>query len=165
MVSHKGRRCVSISTSELHLPPNFGVEALRDKGRPLSRSATHPATRTGRRTNLRVPRRRLSYVSNDQGKGQVHRSAGLRRPHRAGAIRALRQAGCQVPENCSVIGFADVPHAALSTSGLTTIRQPMEQMGSLAAGWVLESLDTPKPPQGAVRPPMPSGTLHLLPPQ
>jgi LacI family transcriptional regulator len=82
-----------------------------------------------------------------------------------GAIRALRQAGRRVPEDCSVIGFDDVPHAALSTPGLTTIRQPMEQMGSLAAGWVLESLDTPKPPARAVRPPVLSDTLHLLEPE
>ena len=82
-----------------------------------------------------------------------------------GAIRALRQTGRHVPDDCSVIGFDDVPHAAVSTPGLTTIRQPMEQMGSLAAGWVLESLDTPKPPQPAVRPPMLSATLHLLKPE
>jgi LacI family transcriptional regulator len=82
-----------------------------------------------------------------------------------GAIRALRQAGRRVPEDCSVIGFDDVPHAALSTPGLTTIRQPMEQMGSLAAGWVLESLDTPKPPQAVVKSPGLSATLHLLQPE
>ena len=82
-----------------------------------------------------------------------------------GAIRALRQAGRRVPEDCSVIGFDDVPHAALSTPGLTTIRQPMEQMGSLAAGWVLESLDTPKPPQAAVKSSGLSATLHLLQPE
>jgi LacI family transcriptional regulator len=57
-----------------------------------------------------------------------------------GAIRALRQAGRRVPEDCSVIGFDDVPHAAVNTPGLTTIRQPMEEMGGLAAQWVLDSL-------------------------
>jgi len=57
-----------------------------------------------------------------------------------GAIRALRQAGRRVPEDCSVIGFDDIPHAAVNTPGLTTIRQPMEEMGSLAAQWVLDSL-------------------------
>ena len=45
-----------------------------------------------------------------------------------------------MPGDCSVIGFDDVPLAAVSTPALTTIRQPMEQMGSLAAEWVLESL-------------------------
>jgi LacI family transcriptional regulator len=80
-----------------------------------------------------------------------------------GAIRALRQAGRHVPEDCSVIGFDDVPHAAVSTPGLTTIRQPMEQMGSLAAEWVVESLDSPQALEAAV--PVLSDTLHLLQPE
>jgi len=80
-----------------------------------------------------------------------------------GAIRALRQAGRHVPEDCSVIGFDDVPHAAVSTPGLTTIRQPMEKMGGLAAEWVVESLDSPKALEAAV--PILSDTLHLLQPE
>lgn len=82
-----------------------------------------------------------------------------------GAIRALRQTGRRVPEDCSVIGFDDVPHAAVNTPGLTTIRQPMEEMGSLAAKWVLDSLADTKPPQTAAENPSLSGTLHLLPPE
>ena len=35
-----------------------------------------------------------------------------------GAIRALHQAGRRVPDDCSVIGFDDVPLAALSTPAL-----------------------------------------------
>src|SRR5271168_1175629 len=79
-----------------------------------------------------------------------------------GAIRALRQAGRCVPDACSVIGFDDVPLAALSTPALTTIRQPMEQMGSLAAEWVLESL---KQQHAGMEVSLPKGTLHLLPPE
>jgi len=80
-----------------------------------------------------------------------------------GAIRALRQAGRRVPEDCSVIGFDDVPHASVNTPGLTTIRQPMEQMGSLAAQWVLDALDDKK--SNADEVPALSGTLHLSPPE
>jgi LacI family transcriptional regulator len=61
-----------------------------------------------------------------------------------GVIRALRQACLRVPEDCSVIGFDDIPHATMNTPGLTTIRQPMEEMGSLAARWVLDALDDAK---------------------
>jgi len=57
-----------------------------------------------------------------------------------GAIRALRQAGLRVPEDCSVIGFDDVPFAELASPSLTTIRQPMEQMGALAAEHVLKGI-------------------------
>lgn len=55
-----------------------------------------------------------------------------------GTVRALAHAGRRVPEDCSVIGFDDVPPALLSTPGITTIRQPMEDMGDLATKFVLE---------------------------
>jgi DNA-binding LacI/PurR family transcriptional regulator len=57
-----------------------------------------------------------------------------------GAIRALRQAGLRVPEDCSVIGFDDVPLAALGSPSLTTVRQPMEEMGVIAAERVLKGI-------------------------
>jgi DNA-binding LacI/PurR family transcriptional regulator len=81
-----------------------------------------------------------------------------------GAIRALSQAGRRVPDDCSVIGFDDVPLAAVSTPGITTIRQPMEQMGQLAAEWVLNSLSGIKSPVGDDAS-SPAGLLHLLPPE
>src|SRR6202048_3052978 len=54
-----------------------------------------------------------------------------------GAIRALTKAGVKVPENCSVVGFDDVPLSSLSAPSLTTVRQPLEAMGELAVtmGW------------------------------
>jgi LacI family transcriptional regulator len=57
-----------------------------------------------------------------------------------GAIRALARAGRSAPRDCSIIGFDDVPLAALSTPGITTIRQPMEEMGSAATNRLLEVL-------------------------
>lgn len=74
-----------------------------------------------------------------------------------GALRALASAGRSAPHDCSIIGFDDVPFAALSTPGLTTIRQPMEEMGSVAADRVLEILRTD---DGAKA----SRDLQLLPP-
>jgi len=58
-----------------------------------------------------------------------------------GAIRALARAGMRVPENCSVIGFDDVAASGLYTPPLTTIRQPMEGMGTVAAGIVVEGIN------------------------
>lgn len=57
-----------------------------------------------------------------------------------GALRALKKKGLRVPEDCSVVGFDDVAQAALSVPSLTTVRQPMEAMGSLSAGIVLEAI-------------------------
>jgi len=58
-----------------------------------------------------------------------------------GVIRALSEAGRRVPESCSVIGFDDIPAAALSTPGLSTIQQPMRDMGGYAAAYILEHLE------------------------
>jgi LacI family transcriptional regulator len=58
-----------------------------------------------------------------------------------GAIRALNKAGVAVPEQCSVIGFDDVSTSAIYTPSLTTVRQPMEAMGSSAVGIVVEGIN------------------------
>ena len=49
-----------------------------------------------------------------------------------GAIRALTQAGKNVPADCSVVGFDDVTIATFYNPPLTTIRQPMEVLGASA---------------------------------
>lgn len=59
-----------------------------------------------------------------------------------GAIRALAKAGVRVPDQCSVIGFDDVAPAAMYTPSLTTVRQPMEAMGSLAVSIVVEGINS-----------------------
>jgi LacI family transcriptional regulator len=58
-----------------------------------------------------------------------------------GAIRALAKAGLRVPENCSVIGFDDVAASSLYTPSLTSVRQPMEVMGTMAVSIVLEGIN------------------------
>jgi LacI family transcriptional regulator len=51
----------------------------------------------------------------------------------AGAIKAVHQAGLDVPGDVAVIGFDDVPLAAHTDPPLTTVRQPLRQMGETAA--------------------------------
>jgi LacI family transcriptional regulator len=59
-----------------------------------------------------------------------------------GVMRGLTERGIRVPDQCSVIGFDDVAPAALAIPALTTVRQPMEAMGSLAVEIVVESLSS-----------------------
>lgn len=54
-----------------------------------------------------------------------------------GAIRAIRDHRLRVPEDISVVGFDDVQSAAFHYPSLTTIRQPLRQMGMLAARTLL----------------------------
>lgn len=57
-----------------------------------------------------------------------------------GTIRALHEAGLRVPEDVSVLGFDDIQSAAYQVPSLTTIRQPLQQMGSTAAQLLLKKL-------------------------
>src|SRR6266705_3022401 len=58
-----------------------------------------------------------------------------------GAIRALAKSSLRVPEHCSVIGFDDVAASGLYTPPLTTVRQPMEAMGTMAVSIVVEGIN------------------------
>lgn len=60
-----------------------------------------------------------------------------------GAMQALDEAGRRVPEDVSVVGFDDVSEAAIVRPALTTIRQPLRQMGLLAVKEILSRLDDP----------------------
>jgi len=61
-----------------------------------------------------------------------------------GAIRALREAGRRVPEDVSVIGFDDIQSAAYQNPGLTTIRQPLREMGMTAAETLVRRISAAK---------------------
>lgn len=58
-----------------------------------------------------------------------------------GALRAARDRGVPVPEQMSVIGFDDVPAAALSQPALTTVRQPIHDLGERAAELLLARIN------------------------
>ena len=60
-----------------------------------------------------------------------------------GAIRALREAGRRVPEDVSVVGFDDIQSAAFQNPALTTVRQPLRQMGIIAAETLLRRINAP----------------------
>jgi len=58
-----------------------------------------------------------------------------------GAIRAIREAGLQVPRDVSVVGFDDIEGAAFHNPSLTTVRQPLRQMGEVAAKTLLTRIE------------------------
>jgi LacI family transcriptional regulator len=58
-----------------------------------------------------------------------------------GAIRAFREAGLRTPEDISVIGFDDIESAGYLTPTLSTLRQPLQQMGEMAADHLLALIE------------------------
>jgi len=56
------------------------------------------------------------------------------------AIRALTKAGRQVPKDCSVVGFDDIPSSAFYNPPLTTVHQLLEMQGSLGAELIEEMI-------------------------
>ena len=58
-----------------------------------------------------------------------------------GSIRAFQEAGLRVPHDISVVGFDDIEGAAFHYPSLTTVRQPLRQMGELAMQTLLERIE------------------------
>lgn len=65
-----------------------------------------------------------------------------------GVIRAVHAAGLRVPEDVSVVGFDDVEVAAFVEPPLTTVRQAMPELGSLAVDIIFAQLDGTTVDQG-----------------
>ncbi|MGH9381432.1 MAG: LacI family DNA-binding transcriptional regulator [Thermoanaerobaculia bacterium] len=57
-----------------------------------------------------------------------------------GATHAFLEAGLRVPQDVSVVGFDDIASAAFLNPGLTTVRQPLQQMGETASRLLLARL-------------------------
>lgn len=106
---------------------------------------------------------RLIVTSDEAEQHGFTREAGydamqelLRRPQRPdavfaasdvqalGALRALREAGLRVPEDVALIGFDDIRTSAYV--GLSTMSQPMYEMGKVATDKLLKRIEDPRRP-------------------
>jgi LacI family transcriptional regulator len=58
-----------------------------------------------------------------------------------GAIQAARERDLRVPEDLSIVGFDDVEHATVVTPSLTTVRQPLAEMGRTAVNLLIRLLE------------------------
>ena len=63
-----------------------------------------------------------------------------------GAMEAIREAGLRIPLDISVLGFDDIPQAAGVAPALTTVRQPLHEMGRQAVQILLSYIEDPDRP-------------------
>jgi DNA-binding LacI/PurR family transcriptional regulator len=118
---------------------DLSVERLAGYREGLGSAWDEAAVRTCR-PNATEPARRAT-----------HELLGARRPPTAilamsdvlamGALQAAAELGVPVPDRLSVVGFDDSFAAVLATPQLTTISQPHEEKGRLAAEWLLQAIE------------------------
>jgi LacI family transcriptional regulator, galactose operon repressor len=65
-------------------------------------------------------------------------------------IAVARSLGLRVPDDLSVVGFDNVPESALADPPLTTVEQPIRQMGREAVRLLLELIEDPERPAARV---------------
>ena len=125
------------------------LEALRKAGRPVDRTNV-PVTygnhqiEGGRRATAEL----LSHASDLTAIFVLNDLMAL------GALEAARSTGRDVPEDLSIVGFDDIPFAALANPPLTTIGQPIRQLGEQAADLLLGLVEGRiAPPRADVAPP------------
>lgn len=101
----------------------------------------------------------LPFSNSDVFEGQYHEEDGIKGVHNlfdtgkrysaivcandemaSGAMTAARELGLKVPEQLSVVGFDDVIFARYLYPKLTTIYNPIKEIGEMAAHWVLQNV-------------------------
>ncbi|WP_086350942.1 LacI family DNA-binding transcriptional regulator [Candidatus Enterococcus clewellii] len=65
----------------------------------------------------------------------------------AGIISESRRAGIIIPDQLAVLGFDDQPIASLTYPEITTIRQPIQEMGEYTAKMLITQIEGKEPPQ------------------
>ena len=99
----------------------------------------------------------------EPGRVATHKLLAIRLPFTAifafndlsamGAIVALREAGLDVPTQVSVVGFDDVMGASTNNPPLTTVRQPLQEMGRAAATALLQRIRNQRATEPAIHEP------------
>mgnify|MGYP005840669389 CR=1 FL=1 len=59
-----------------------------------------------------------------------------------GAMQCIHESGLNIPRDISLVGFDDIPQAAMVHPQLTTVRQPLEQMGRVAVNLLIEQIES-----------------------
>ncbi len=113
--------------------------ALKRAGLPVDPALTRTATSTDYEAGSQAASGLLALYDPPSAVFAVSDTLAI------GAIKALRRGGRRVPEDVAVVGFDDLPLSAVFEPALTTIAQPMRQLGAEAAEMLLQRLAGERP--------------------
>jgi LacI family transcriptional regulator len=69
-----------------------------------------------------------------------------------GVISAAYKLGIKIPDDISIIGYDNLPLAEMAIPPLTTVAQPLEEMGEMAASMLFEMMDTGRTVESRIMP-------------
>jgi DNA-binding LacI/PurR family transcriptional regulator len=144
----RGRRTVGTVAGPSDMAPGADrrtgwEKALREAGRPVGAAlvADGDFTRAGGQAATAALLARLPAIDG------LFAASDLMA---LGALDAVRAAGRHVPDDVAVVGFDDSELARTAEPPLTTVRQPIEQLGAEMARLLVAQLDDDAPPSGVV---------------
>jgi LacI family transcriptional regulator len=128
----------------IHLDPDLVLELPGlANAQPSSHSSTQPSSQSGAQAAPQAAPAPGPESGFDEGLRCAQQMLSTGKPFTAvlafddltalGVVRGLTEAGLRVPQDVSVMGFDDVLPAKVSTPAITTIRQPLHEMGLHAA--------------------------------
>jgi DNA-binding LacI/PurR family transcriptional regulator len=134
---HEQSRTLEVPSIDVYEKTQGFLEAFKEKKIPVSKN---------------MIKRCHSYT---EGDGYQHMKAWIKKGNlpeavvcandeiALGALRALKESRIWCPENMKLIGFDDIEKASLVSPKLTTVRQPLYQMGSEAVDILIERVEFP----------------------
>ncbi|MFH9292385.1 LacI family DNA-binding transcriptional regulator [Streptomyces sp. NPDC017520] len=117
-------------------------EGCRDAGLPVP---SRPELRAGMMTQAEGARAAGALLDRSEGTGVERPEAMLFANDQmaVGALQALERRGVRVPEDIAVTGFDGIPLSRIVRPPLTTVRQPIRQLGEQAVELLVQRLADP----------------------
>jgi DNA-binding LacI/PurR family transcriptional regulator len=127
-VDAEGKLALDLSTERLSgYKEGLGSAWAEDAVRTVRRNATEPARRAA-----------LDLLDRNNPPSAILAMSDVLA---LGALQAASERGITVPAELSVVGFDDSPAAARGTPALTSVAQPHEEKGRLAAEWLIQAIE------------------------
>lgn len=126
-----------------YLRGDFRITPFKDRGKGYRSAMRHAGIPIVEEYTLEVG----TTIDSACAKMKEHLKRGVKLPTAfiadndliaLGAMKAMTESGIRIPEDVSIIGFDDLPFAAVSSPPLTTVHVPKQEMGRIVAGRLMD---------------------------